>query len=132
MKDWLGYHIADRTKLLYKEIGESALYHSSNNNPQDGDRVWIIEAVGIKNKCYRLVDCFYVSNVEFTTNPLIKGKNQKVTGRDSLMKDKLPVNFDSVPDKERIKSLYDYVHTSPSFSGAGTRLDALEYLLSLT
>lgn len=131
MKEWIGYHNAAKLKKSYSSLGQSVLYTNANGTPQLGDRIWIIEGLGDKKKLYRLVDCFYVKEVVWDNFPSIKEKNKKIIGVKSLMENKLPVSFDSCNHQEKLESLYFYLRRSPSFTGADSKIEALELLLSL-
>lgn len=131
MKEWIGYHNTAKLKKSYSSLGISILYTNATGTPQSGDRVWIIEGLGDKKKLYRLVDCFYVKEVVWDNFPSIKDKNKKIIGEKSLMENKLPVSFDSCSPQEKLESLYFYLRRSPSFTGADSKIEALELLLSL-
>ena len=131
MKEWIGYHNAAKLKKSYSSLGQSVLYTSANGTPQLGDRVWIIEGLGNKKKLYRLVDCFYVKEVVWENCSLIKNKNKKIIGGESLMESKLPVSLDSYNPQDQLESLYSYLHRAPGFTGADNKKEALELLLKL-
>lgn len=131
MKEWIGYHNAEKLNKSYSSLGQSVLYTNANGTPKLGDRVWIIEGLGGKKKLYRLVDCFYVKEVVWDNFPSIKAKNKKIIGEKSLMENKLPVSFDSCDHQEKLESLYSYLHRFPSFTGAESMKEGLEMLLKI-
>ncbi|WP_151721029.1 hypothetical protein [Acinetobacter ursingii] len=137
MKNWICYHNAFERKCEYGSRGLSEFYFGSSANPNIGDRVWVIEAIGDPGfKKFRLSDCFVIDEIaDGLKDPLhdLKKNNRtrKVAGKVNLMAGKEPVYFDQVDDEHLMKPLYQYIRTAPGFSGVGKRISALEKLFSL-
>ncbi len=137
MKNWICYHNAHERKCEYWPRECSEFYFGSSANPNIGDRVWVIEAVGEPgSKKFRLSDYFVIDEI---TNGLIdplpdtkkNNRTRKVAGKRSFMAGKEPVYFDEIDDKVLMGPLMQYIRTAPGFTGVGSRILALEKLLSL-
>lgn len=130
-KSWVAYHNAQKMGLTYSDLKESIIYTKAVGEPKPGERMWVIEGIGKASpKLFRLVDCFIIDKVDNDIPEQFKGMKKRIKGRHSFMAGKLPIDLNTLDDKDALESLRVYLETSPSMTGAGNKVEALEMLLN--